>query len=60
MNAGVNSSGPAAKHLKQAKSRRALHAGLGHSVLLGPIYVNVEDRLPTSTSVKEWKERGRK
>lgn len=58
MNAVVHSSGPAAKHLNQAKSRRV--STLGHSVLLGPSYANVEERLPTSTSLKEWKERRRR
>lgn len=58
VNAGVNSSGPPAKHFNQAKSRRAQM--LGHSVLLRPIYVNMEEMLPTSTSMKEKRERGRK
>lgn len=58
VNAGVNSSGPPAKHFNQAKSRNAQM--LGHSVLLRPIYVNMEEMLPTSTSMKEKRERERK
>lgn len=58
VNAGLNDSGPAAKHLNQAKSRRALHAGT-QCAAGAHLRYNVGERLPTSTLAKEWKKRGR-